>query len=371
MATPPQLLLATGSGWSGRAIASRGRVAVKAFSRRHPGWPARAAAAWSAGYGLLGLSWALGAGGFPFGVGDPEGRDMTSLLVGVRPEATGTVIAGLGAAGVAVSLLTLRPLPRGAARSALLAFSWLVAVVLIFLVPDVRLMRDFAYAFVLNFDKLDWPAINQMVCAAGGVLWALTALALHRPAATRADRDAAWRRWGARATVAAVLLPVPYEIIRWAWAFGIPLGVSEGAATIEDAGAQARLGMFVLGLLPFVGGVLTHGLARPWGEIYPRWVPGKAGRPIHPLVAIVPATTAAIMIITAGLIIYREAINVQLVRVPEAQPDVTGWGAWLPAWFWLPWGVALAVATYAYHRRRAALRDEACDGKERAAPESG
>jgi hypothetical protein len=180
------------------------------------------------------------------------------------------------------------------------------------------------------------------------------AITLQRRAApTRADRDEAWQRWGLRATLAAVLLPVPYEIVRWAWAFGIPLGVTRGHGFIENATTQARVGMFVLGLLPMIGGILNHGLTRPWGETYPRWMPRKAGQPIHPAVAVVPATAASVMVITAGLTFFRLDLNTALGRTSEAQPpDVEGWGAWLPGWFWLPWGVALAVATYAYHRRR-------------------
>jgi hypothetical protein len=112
--------------------------------------------------------------------------------------------------------------------------------------------------------------------------------------------------------------------------------------------------MFVLGLLPLLGGLLTHGLTRRWGEVYPRWIPRRAGRPIHPAVAIVPASIAAVMIVTAGLFVYRAELNTALGRVPEAHPDVTGWGAWMPGLFWLPWGVALTVATYAYWRRRLA-----------------
>lgn len=145
---------------------------------------------------------------------------------------------------------------------------------------------------------------------------------------------------------------MPYEVVRWAWAFGLPLGVTTGADAIRHATAEARAGMFVLGLLPLLGGLLTHGLTRRWGEVYPRWIPRMAGRPIHPAVAIVPASLAAVLIVTAGLFVYRAELNTAIGRVPAADPDVTGWGAWVPGLFWLPWGVALTGATYAYWRRR-------------------
>ncbi len=326
------------------------------FTRRHPAWAAHAAAGWSACYGALGLLWALGAGGFPFGVGDPEAADMASLLVGARAETAGPVIAALGASGAVIAVAMAHVRPRRAAHRWLLAFAWVACGALVLLVPDVRLMRDFAYAFMFEFGKVDWPTVNQLLCIAGGALWGAAAVALRRRTDRHPRRRAAnarvWHRWGPRVTLAAVLLPVPYEITRWAWAFGFPLGVSRGADTIEHATTQARIGMFVLGLLPMAGGILTHGLARPWGEIYPRWIPRKAGRRIHPAVAIVPGAIASILIITAGLVIFRQELNVRTGRVPEPDPDVEGWGAWLPAWFWLPWGVALAGATYAYAVRR-------------------
>jgi DNA-binding MarR family transcriptional regulator/N-acetylglutamate synthase-like GNAT family acetyltransferase len=329
--------------WSAMTIRVLIGLLASLHARLSPTWPAYAAAAWSAGYAVLGLLWALGAGGFPFGLGDPEAADMTSLLVGIRPETAGPIIAGLGATGAVAGLEIGR---RAGAHPLLRVFAWAACGVLVFLVPHVRLLRDFAYASMLHFDKVDWPAINQLLCVAGGLLWGATAASLRRrPAPTRA--------WGRRATLAAIVLPVPYEVVRWAWALGIPLGVSRGAETIEHAATQERVGMFVLGLLPLLGGILTHGLVRPWGEVYPRWVPGKAGRSIAPAVAVIPGAAASILIITAGLVIYRDRINTLAGRVPEPHPDIEGWGAWLPAWFWLPWGIALAVATHAYwHRRR-------------------
>ena len=67
-----------------------------------------------------------------------------------------------------------------------------------------------------------------------------------------------------------------------------------------------------------------------------------------------PASIAAIMIVAAGLFVYRAELNTALGRVPKSHPDVTGRGAWAPGLFWLPWGIALTVATYAYWQRRRA-----------------
>ena len=70
---------------------------------RRPGWSPSAAMVWSASYGTLALSWALGAPGFPFGEGDPEGAAMGSVLFAVPAEPTGLVMAGWCTAGVIVA----------------------------------------------------------------------------------------------------------------------------------------------------------------------------------------------------------------------------------------------------------------------------
>ena len=113
--------------------------------------------------------------------------------------------------------------------------------------------------------------------------------------------------------------------------------------------------MFVIGSLPLLGGLLTHGLSRPWGEVYPRWVPRVGSTPIPMAVVVVPAALATILIVTAATSLMRFSLNVSLDRVPEATPDIAGWGASTPGLLWLPWGLALAAATYAYSRRRRAL----------------
>ena len=51
------------------------------------------AAIWCAAYGLLSLSWAFGAPGFPFGAGDSRGHEMGSLLASAHPVPTGSALA--------------------------------------------------------------------------------------------------------------------------------------------------------------------------------------------------------------------------------------------------------------------------------------
>jgi hypothetical protein len=90
------------------------------------------------------------------------------------------------------------------------------------------------------------------------------------------------------------------------------------------------------------GGILTHGLVHRWGEVYPRLVFWRAGRRVPPMLAVVPATTVAVVLIPAGL------MNLRL-------PITAGtWAVTGPGILWTAWGVALGLATFAYHKRRQA-----------------
>ena len=57
--------------------------------------------------------------------------------------------------------------------------------------------------------------------------------------------------------------------------------------------------------------------------------------------AVVPATAVSVAVTVAGLAIARWAI---------VDRTITGGGA--PGLLWLPWGLALGVATLAYRQRR-------------------
>ena len=147
-------------------------------------------------------------------------------------------------------------------------------------------------------------------------------------------------------------MPVPYELVRWAWAFGWPVGVRRGAEIIEGWSGTEQIGMFVIGALPLLGGLLTHGLTQRWGEEFPGWMPGLGGRAVPVALLAVPAALVSILIITGATSLLRIQLNEALGRTAPATPDIAGWGAWVPGLFWLPWGLTLAGATYAYWRRR-------------------
>lgn len=307
-----------------------------------------AAALWALGYGVLGVAWALGAPGYPWGAADPDPDGALSVLAGTTPR-FGWWIAAFSL----LTAVTALALTRSGSHRAPVFLAWPIAALLVLVIPDSRLMMGVAYTPLLLVapvfgwglggatfaDAWPWPVLNQLVCVLGGLL--LTAAALAR---TRHRQRRSWftPERGRIAVYVAVAVPLVYCATRWAWALGIPLGVSEEfLAEGEDglwlAGAYlATFGAF--------GGVLTLGLTQRWGEVFPRWMFGLRGRRVPPLLAVIPAGAVSIIVTVAGLTYIRWTVAGRFAMAE--------WGAWLPECFWPIWGAALATATVAYHQRR-------------------
>ena len=327
-------------------------------------WSAYAAGIWSAVYACLGLLWANGYPGFPFGSG-VSGTAASSLWYRADAEVGGAVIALTGMLGVLVALLIARG--RGVqVQLPQLAFAWSASVTLLVLVPDARALVAVAYApvFVLgapfgwppvSYSKaIPWPVINQLLCIVGGLLWGATALGHGRrtrgacAACGRSNDERGWTspqsaaHWGRWATYAAMAIPIGYATTRFAWALGLPLGISEAflregrAAGMWTAGAA-------LGAVAVAGALLTFGLIRPWGEVFPRWIPAIGGKRVPLATAIAPAAFVAALVTSAGF---------GVVRSVAATGLKGGWGARGPGLLWPLWGLALGVATLAYYYRR-------------------
>ncbi|MEV4115673.1 hypothetical protein [Nonomuraea sp. NPDC049695] len=309
-------------------------------------WRGYAAAVWALAYGVLGAAWALGAPGFPWGGSDPDPDGALSVLAGTTPR-FGWWIAAFALLTMVTALALTR---RGGGRAPLFV-AWPIAALLVLVIPDSRLMMGVAYTPLLLVapafgwslggatfaDAWPWPVLNQLLCVLGGLLLAAAALAYGRG---RSHWFTPAR--GRTATYVAAVVPLVYCLTRWAWALGIPLGVSreflaEGEGGLWLAGAY-------LATFGALGGVLTLGLAQPWGEIFPRWIPGLRGRRVPPLLAVVPAGFVSIIVTVAGLTYIRWTIAGRFA--------LAEWGAWLPECFWPIWGAALAAAAVSYRLRR-------------------
>jgi hypothetical protein len=344
--------------------------------RKWPGWIGYAAGAWSLIYGAFGLYWALGGTGFPFGAGnDPE--SALSILGGVRAEVGAPIIAVLGLTSAVAAVAVSRGRGRGEPHVALLGFAWGAAAVLALLIPDYRVLVAVAYTPIILLgapfgwppevsilDAFPWPVVNQFFCIAGGFLWAATAVAYGRRTSGacgycgRTDANSGWRapdaaaRWGRWAVYVAVVIPIFYALTRWAWALGIPLGISEGFLREgQETGlwwAGASLATIAVG-----GAILTLGLVQKWGEVFPRWIPFLAARRVPIWLAVVPASLVSVLVTTAGLMFVRLTLTGRLGAIlGEGVLSAENWAALAPELLWPVWGVALGAAALAYYYRR-------------------
>ena len=337
-------------------------------------WSAYAAAAWSLGYGLLGLYWWSGGAGFPYGAGN-DAAARISILGGVTQSTAAPFIAGLGLVGTLVGLGMARGHGQGRVRVIPTSFGVGAAITLALLIPDYRVFVLLAYTPIallgapLGLDPaallevIDVSMVNQLACIAGGLLWAAATLTHWRrtsnasPRCGRADEEASWTapaaaaRWGRWATYVAIGIPIVYALTRYVWALGIPLGVSEDLFREGQAVGLWYLGA-ALASMAVIGAVLTLGLIRRWGEVFPRWLPIVGGRRVPLALAIVPASLVAVLVTNAGLMYWRMTVS---GGFPIAGIQLTledSWAALAPELLWPLWGVALGAATGAYYLRR-------------------
>ncbi|OIJ96029.1 hypothetical protein [Streptomyces colonosanans] len=348
----------------GSGEAPAGSAPRRRWWHRWPDWSERLVVVWSFVYGLAGLYWALGGDGYPFAK-TIQDRSSASILEPSSASVVAPAMAAFGAVGVVVGLLMVRGRCTGRARRTLLAFGWTAGAALTFLVPDYSLLGLLVFSPVLVVfvftgvpgpqelgDILYWHRINLIIVFVGGLLWLAATLAYQRRTGGscvrcgRGERAAAsWTdpavalRWGRWAVWVAVLSTLPYDITRIAWYFGWPLGITHKfLKDMQDTPRMLDLGL-ALGVVSTLGSLLMHGLVSRWGEVWPRWVWFKHGRPVHPATAIVPASIVAVVLVPAGLMAIRGY-------------DAGMWGTLGPAVFWAVWGMALGVATYGYHLRR-------------------
>ncbi|MBW7454395.1 hypothetical protein ACFOLF_00055 [Paenibacillus sepulcri] len=341
--------------------------------RRWPAWVAYAAAAWSLMYGALGLFWTFGGAGFPFGVNDARAMagETMSMLVGITPEVTAPIIAFLGLSGAVVALAMVQSWGKRISRSIPVTFGAFMCIILLFVIPDIRLLQNFAYAFMLYYGLVDWQVWNQVICVIGGLLWGASLLSYRRkinhacsncgrkPGIDHTTRMAIAMKWCKRLAWIAIIAALPYGLTRFAWNFGIPLGypiegLFEGFGLSYDGIRYYHLPWqaWVLVALDFTGAILMHGLISRWGEIYPRWFPFKAGKRVHPLTAVIPAMIISILITIAGVGMWFYTIQAIVNGSFDNQDFLANWGASGPGFLFIFWGVGLAGASIAYYYRR-------------------
>lgn len=289
------------------------------------------------------------------GEGHPAlGASLASLL----PGPTFPVLAGLLALVVAGSVGwtarspgSTRPVVLGGAAALVLALLTLSVELLavvgylplaVVLAPFHAGMRSGLVAAV------DVGLVIQVGVLLGVVLWGravLRALRAHPVTVPTWARPEAAARWGRVAVVVSAVPPLGYAVTRFTWMF-YPLGFSRDVWEAQH-GSSALLPGVWLGSFAVVGAVLTLGLTRRWGEVFPHWVPRLGGRPVPVALAVVPASLVALLLVPSGISMIRRVLG------PDAAFDpVADWAAYGPTLLWPLWGVSLGAATLAYALRR-------------------
>jgi hypothetical protein len=152
-----------------------------------------------------------------------------------------------------------------------------------------------------------------------------------------------------------MVAPVFYALTRYAWALGFPLGMSEEFLRRGQESGMWTSGLF-LATFGLAGAVLTLGLVQRWGEVFPRWMIGLAGRRVPLALAVVPASLVSVLLVVGGIGIWSGLDQMVANLAAGGAEDIEITGAILfqvgPTLLFPVWGVALAVATLGYYYRR-------------------
>ncbi len=342
-------------------------------------WAPYAAVTWSLIYTALGLYWAVSGSGFPY---TPENvSDGMGPVVGRFGPAVAWIVvmmAGLPAAALGVAML--RGVRGRAFRPLFITAGALLAGVLLLLMTGLDLLVKVGYipaALIGLFTAekgqaymeawTQWATIHQLLCLIGGFLWLAATVSYARRSTDaclycgRRDGPEGWTspnnaaRWGRIALNLAMVAPLFYTLTRYAWALGIPLGMSEEYLR----SGQARgtwIGGLSLASFGLVGAVLMLGLVQRWGEVFPRWMIGLAERRVPIALAVIPASLASVLLFVGGIGIWFGLGQMVANYRAIGAGDIEVIGATIfqlgPTLLFPVWGVALAVATLGYYFRR-------------------
>jgi hypothetical protein len=161
-------------------------------------------------------------------------------------------------------------------------------------------------------------------------------------------------RWGRiSVSVEAVVPVIGWTLPHLAWFAGNPLGITR--TTLDQARELGPALGLPITILPVLTSVLTLGLNRRWGQVWPSWVPRRAGRSVPRLF---PGMTAA----TVGLALAAYGVIGLSLMGADLARGTTSWSELRDAWavasteiVFLVWGVGLVLGATAY------LRSTRCD----------
>jgi hypothetical protein len=138
-----------------------------------------------------------------------------------------------------------------------------------------------------------------------------------------------------------------YAFTRYAWALGVPLGMSDEYWRQGQARGEWISGLF-LANFALVGAVLIFGLVARWGEVFPRWMAGLARRRVPIALAVVPASIMSVLFMVGGIAMWSGYAQVAAAAATGLDMGIVVG----PVLLFPVWSVALAVATLGYYYRR-------------------
>ena len=357
----PSRALAVTAGWSLL------QAALALSWLASPGrWP------WSGGGGLLGLLGArpgaalvlaLAVAGLPLALAARARPASRSLVL-----AAAAVATGLGALAADTGLLALLGYLVAITGPAAFALAlvvgalherrsrpWVLALLLVLAagaaagVLRPQVLAQLAANFTGSFAERGLPPALRLLLLAGAASWAVVAVLLRRTATGRCgscgrpapawSEPAAALRWGRVATLVAAACPLPYALLRATWLTPWPVGAPAG---LDPA---VRLFGLALGAAAVGGCALTIGLLRPWGEVWPGWVPVLRGRAVPWRLPVLLGGGVALVLLATTPALGAAAL--EGLRAGEGKQV-----AFLLLFPTLPWGLALGAAAAAYGYRR-------------------
>ena len=335
-------------------------------------WAPYAAVAWSLIYAALGVYWAVSGRGFPYAPELVSG--VTGPLAGrFGPGVAWIVVMMAGIPAAALGAAMLRGARSRALRPLFITAGALLAGVLLLLMTDINLLvllGYIPYVIVGLFTGAEvgsyleaytqWTTVHQLLCLIGGFLWLAATVSYARRSGDaclycgRRDGPEGWSspdnaaRWGRIAVYVAMVVPVIYAVTRYAWALGIPLGISDEVLRLGQESGTWTSGLF-LATFGLVGAALMLGLVQRWGEVFPRWMIGLAGRRVPIALAVVPASIVSVLLMVGGISIWSGYAQMADAAVASGQDMGIVVG---PTTLFPVWAVSLAVATLGYYYRR-------------------
>ncbi|HEU5102847.1 MAG TPA: hypothetical protein VFU22_27685 [Roseiflexaceae bacterium] len=338
-------------------------------------WAPYAAVAWSLLYAALGVYWAVSGRGFPYTPNTVS--DVIGPVLGrFEPPVAWIVVMIAGIPAAALGAAMLRGVRGRALRPLLMTAGAMLATVLLLLMTDVTLLMLLGYTPYgivglltgaeigqIYLEALtQWTVAHQFLCLICGFLWLAATVCYARRSGDaclycgRRDGTEGWKspnhaaRWGPLAVYVAMVVPIFYALTHYAYALGIPLGISEEFLRRGEESGMWTSGVF-LATFGLVGAVLTLGLVQRWGEVFPRWMIGLAGHRIPMALALVPALLVSVLLIVGGIAMwsgFAQLVGESVTGGAEA----IGIIGLAPTALFPVWGVALAVAALGYYYRR-------------------